>query len=67
MITWKRGGDEKEKAALEKFAELIGANENIEEFKEGEESDDFWDLLGGEAEYFKLPKKGVSFKTHYIK
>jgi len=53
-----RGGDGKEKAALEKFAELIGANENIEEFKEGEESDDFWDLLGGEAEYFKLPKKG---------
>ena len=62
----KRGGDEKEKTALEKFAELIGASENIDEISEGSESDDFWDLLGGEAEYFKLPKKGVSIILKYI-
>ena len=38
---------------------MVGAEGNITELEEGSESDDFWHILGGEDEYFKLPQKGV--------
>ncbi|CAG5104331.1 Oidioi.mRNA.OKI2018_I69.chr1.g1201.t1.cds [Oikopleura dioica] len=51
------GADDKEKEALTAFAAKIGADGNITEINEGEESDEFWDFLGGQEEYFKLPRK----------
>merc|ERR1719402_1901440 len=63
-MAWSgRGSDAKEKEALNRFAELIGAHESIDEFDEGSESDDFWELLGGQDEYFKLPRKGEKPRT----
>jgi len=58
-IAWfGRGSDPKEKDALNRFADMVGAQGNFTELEEGSESDEFWDILGGEDEYFKLPQKG---------
>jgi len=55
-IAWVgKGGDAKEMEALQKLAEKIGATE-IETIEEGSESDEFWELLGGQDEYFTLPR-----------
>merc|ERR1719213_876190 len=54
-IAWVgKGGDDKEMEALQKLAEKIGATE-IETIEEGAESDEFWELLGGQDEYSSCP------------
>ena len=33
----------------------------LEEIEEGNETDDFWEMLGGQDEYFTLPRTQVRF------
>ena len=52
------GGSDKEKEALSRLAEKIGISD-IEELEEGGESDEFWEALGGQDDYFTLPRTQV--------
>lgn len=54
-----KGGSDKEKEALQRLAEKVGISD-IEELEEGDESDDFWEALGGQDEYFTLPRTQVN-------
>ena len=65
-IAWVgKGGDAKEMEALQKLAEKIGATE-IETIEEGSESDEFWEILGGQDEYFTLPRTNVRKNIFYF-
>ena len=65
-IAWVgKGGDTKEMEALQKLAEKIGATE-IETIEEGSESDEFWEILGGQDEYFTLPRTNVRKNIFYF-
>eukprot|EP00003_Mantamonas_plastica_P001333 TRINITY_DN1095_c0_g5_i1.p1 TRINITY_DN1095_c0_g5~~TRINITY_DN1095_c0_g5_i1.p1 ORF type:complete len:833 (-),score=276.14 TRINITY_DN1095_c0_g5_i1:45-2471(-) len=59
MYVWQGEGasDDEEHTAME-IAKILQENRSIEEVKEGNEPDAFWDALGGKAEYAKISDKG---------
>ena len=56
----KQGASDKEKEALSRLTEKVSISE-LEEIEEGNETDDFWEMLGGQDEYFTLPRTQVRF------
>ena len=52
---------------MSRLTEKVSISE-LEEIEEGNETDDFWELLGGQDEYFTLPRTQVRFiQTRHTK
>jgi hypothetical protein len=50
-LWYGKGSNNTEKASAKKIAELLKGQRKLTEFEEGNESQDFWNALGGKAEY----------------
>ena len=53
-----QGGSDKEKEALQYLVEKFGIGE-VDDINEGDETDEFWEHLGGQEDYFTLPRTQV--------
>jgi len=50
--TWiGNGANDEERAVAGRVTERLKGSRNVEEFREGQESDEFWETLGGKTEY----------------
>jgi len=52
MFVWKgKGSNEDEQLFADTVGQRLGGERSVQSIEEGSESDDFWALLGGQAEY----------------
>lgn len=55
MPPFVAGATEAEAAACARVGELVGCQGDAKVVEEGDETDEFWDELGGKADYYTSP------------